>query len=103
MEPDSNHSLDEYLEQNPNLKEDWEKYRKLPKDRRVTTRTARFLRKARLDELPQIWNIFVGDMSLVGPRPILEDEVSHFEEGYTQGIFVRSPEAHWPIAGEWSK
>jgi len=80
MEPDSNHLLEEYLEKNPDLKEDWDKYRKLPKDPRVTTRTARFLRKASLDELPQIWNIFVGDMSLVGPRPILEDEVSYFEE-----------------------
>ncbi len=80
MEPDSNHLLEDYLDKNPDIKADWEKYRKLPKDPRVTTRTARLLRKASLDELPQIWNIFVGDMSLVGPRPILEDEVSYFEE-----------------------
>lgn len=80
MEPNSDHLLNNYLDANPDVKADWEKYRKLPQDPRVTTRTARFLRKASLDELPQIWNIFVGDMSLVGPRPILEDEVSYFEE-----------------------
>ncbi len=80
MEPNSDHLLQDYLDKNPDKKEEWEKYRKLQKDPRVTTRTARFVRKASLDELPQIWNIFVGDMSLVGPRPILDDEVSYFEE-----------------------
>ncbi|MBL8642008.1 MAG: sugar transferase [Alphaproteobacteria bacterium] len=80
MEPNSDHLLTTYLDKNPDIKADWEKYRKLPKDPRVTTRTARFLRKSGLDELPQIWNIFIGDMSLVGPRPILEDEMSYFEE-----------------------
>ncbi|MDD3019920.1 MAG: sugar transferase [Alphaproteobacteria bacterium] len=80
MEPDSNHLLTEYLEQNPELKQDWETFRKLPRDPRVTTRTARLIRKLSLDELPQLWNIFVGDMSLVGPRPILEDETGYFND-----------------------
>lgn len=79
MEPNSDHLLNAYLDSNPEFRADWDKYRKLPRDPRVTTRTARFIRKASLDELPQIWNIFVGDMSLVGPRPILEDETSYFE------------------------
>ncbi len=80
MEPNSDHLLQAYLDQNPEAKSDWDKYRKLPNDPRVTTQTAKFIRKASLDELPQLWNIFTGDMSLVGPRPILEDEVSYFED-----------------------
>jgi undecaprenyl-phosphate galactose phosphotransferase len=80
MEPNSDHLLHEYLDKNPAAKTDWDKYRKLPNDPRITTRTAGFIRKASIDELPQLWNIFVGDMSLVGPRPILEDEVSYFDE-----------------------
>jgi len=80
MEPNSDHLLTQYLDANPQLKEDWEKFRKLPRDPRVTTRTARMIRKLSLDELPQLWNIFVGDMSLVGPRPILPDEVHYFDE-----------------------
>lgn len=80
MEPNSDHLLTAYLDSNPQLKSDWEKFRKLPKDPRITTNTARLIRKLSLDELPQLWNIFVGDMSLVGPRPILEDEVHYFDE-----------------------
>lgn len=80
MEPHSDHLLHAYLQSNPEAQADWDKYRKLPKDPRVTTKTGQLIRKTSLDELPQLWNIFVGDMSLVGPRPILEDEVSYFEE-----------------------
>lgn len=78
MEPNSDHLFLAYLETHPECKRYWEKYRKLPKDPRVTTKTARFIRKLSLDELPQLWNIFIGDMSLVGPRPILEDETHYF-------------------------
>lgn len=80
MEPNSDHLLNAYLEDNHEAKVNWEKYRKLPNDPRVTTKTARFIRKTSLDEIPQLWNIFTGDMSLVGPRPILEDETHYFEE-----------------------
>jgi len=78
MEPDSDHLLHAYLASDPQARADWEKYRKLPSDPRVTTRTARFIRKASIDELPQLWNVLMGDMSIVGPRPILEDEQSYF-------------------------
>ena len=79
MEPGLNHLLDKLLEENPELKSDWEKYRKLKvPDPRVTTRTARFMRRTSIDELPQLWNILKGDMSIVGPRPILENEIELF-------------------------
>lgn len=80
MEPDSNHLLEDYLSTSESIRADWEKYRKLARDPRVTTRTARFIRKASIDELPQLWNVLIGDMSLVGPRPILEDETHYFDE-----------------------
>ncbi len=81
MEPNSDHLLHELLERDPQAKADWEEFRKLKQpDPRVTTKTARIIRKTSIDELPQLWNVLIGDMSLVGPRPILDDEVELFGE-----------------------
>jgi Undecaprenyl-phosphate galactose phosphotransferase WbaP len=60
----------EWLIKNPALRKEWENYQKLKHDPRVT-RVGRLLRRFSIDELPQIWNIFIGEMSLVGPRPIM--------------------------------
>ncbi|HRK96849.1 MAG TPA: sugar transferase [Alphaproteobacteria bacterium] len=101
MEPDSDHLLQNYLAANPDLQQDWETYRKLPRDPRVTTKTARLIRKLSLDELPQLWNIFVGDMSLVGPRPILPDETGYFNENTLKDYLSIRPglTGLWQVSG----
>ena len=73
--------LDEYLQDNPDLQAEWEQNHKLRDDPRVT-RVGHFLRKTSLDELPQLWNVLRGEMSLVGPRPIVTAEVPKYEKNY---------------------
>lgn len=69
--------LARHLREDPKAAEEWEKQRKLCKDPRVT-KIGSILRKTSLDELPQLLNILNGDMSLVGPRPIVEDEIPKY-------------------------
>lgn len=74
MYPDADVRLKEILENCPNLKQEWDQTHKLKDDPRVTV-IGKFLRKTSLDEFPQFWNVFKGDLSVVGPRPMVSYEM----------------------------
>jgi Undecaprenyl-phosphate galactose phosphotransferase WbaP len=86
MQPNADQILAEFLAKNHDLAAEWKLNHKLKNDPRVT-RVGRFLRWSSLDEIPQLWNVLRGEMSLVGPRPIVQEEICKYEgmyEYYTQ-------------------
>lgn len=95
MIPNAQEKLKEYLKENPEANEEWNKYFKLKHDPRIT-KIGRIIRKTSIDELPQFLNVLKGEMSWVGPRPIIRDE-EHYYGKYIKDYYSVLP----GITGMW--
>jgi exopolysaccharide production protein ExoY len=95
MVPNADQVLRDLLQTDPALMAEWVRDHKLRNDPRIT-RLGRFLRRTSLDELPQIWNVVRGEMSLVGPRPVIREELLRY--GRNVGAYLAAKPG---ITGLW--
>lgn len=100
MYQDADVRLKEILANDMEAKKEWETYYKLKNDPRVTP-VGKFLRKTSLDELPQIFNVIKGDMSFVGPRPVIQDEIDKYYKELASYYYMVRPgiTGLWQISG----
>jgi len=91
--------LEDYLSRHPEARSEWSKTHKLRDDPRVTP-IGRLLRRYSVDELPQVWNVFTGKMSLVGPRPIVAAEVEKYKDSFSYYCRVKPGlTGLWQVSG----
>lgn len=95
MYMDSKEKLEELLK-NPEIKKEWQENFKLKNDPRIT-KIGKFLRKSSLDELPQLLNILMGNMSFIGPRPVIDGEIDKY--GDNKGKFLSVKPG---LTGNWA-
>lgn len=99
MVVNSKEVLDELLKNSPEARAEWEKDFKLKNDPRIT-KIGHFLRKTSLDELPQLFNVLKGEMSLVGPRPIVKAELERYEEDVDYYLMAKpGMTGLWQVSG----
>lgn len=99
MVPNSEERLKDHLASDPEAAREWSESFKLRNDPRITP-IGKFLRKSSLDELPQFWNVLLGEMSLVGPRPVSRDELQmysiHLKSYLSMSPGITGP---WQVSG----
>jgi exopolysaccharide production protein ExoY len=99
MRPDAERALLELLERDPDLRAQWQRDQKLADDPRVT-KLGKWLRRSSLDELPQLFNVLLGEMALVGPRPITVPELRRYGQARWQYLrVVPGITGLWQVSG----